>query len=141
MKKIFTGLMAGVFLVLCSGAALAADCNFVASKGSNKYHLPDCGIAKNIKPENRVCFVTQEEAAKAGYGPCGVCKPDEKMVVIGSKDSDKYHLPACGLVKKIKPENKIEFKSPAEALKAGYSPCGFCKPPRPQINKEESPKA
>ncbi len=130
MKKLFLGLMAAAFLASSCGIALAADCNFVGSKGSDKYHLPDCGIAKNIKPENKVCFATQEEAKKANYTPCGVCKPDEKVTVVGSKDSDKYHLPTCGIAKNIKPENKVEFKSPADAVKAGYTPCGVCKPPK-----------
>ncbi len=141
MKKLFLGLMAVAFLASSCGMVLAAGCNFVASKGANKYHMPDCGISKNIKAENKICFATQEEAAKAGYGPCGVCKPDEKIMVIASKGSDKYHLPTCGLVKNIKPENRIEFKTAADAVKAGYSPCGLCKPPRPQVNKEEAPKA
>lgn len=140
MKKIFLGLMAAAFLAFGCAVVLAADCNFVASKGSNKYHLTDCGIAKNIKAENRVCFAEQQEAAKAGYGPCGVCKPDEKIMVIASQDSDKYHLPTCGLVKNIKPENRIKFKTPADAVKAGYSPCALCKPPKPEVNKEEAPK-
>ena len=130
MKKIVSGLLAVAFLSLACGVALAADCNFVASKNSDKYHSPDCGLAKNIKAENKVCFATQEEAVKAGKTPCGVCKPDEKVTVIGSKDSNKYHLPTCGIAKNIKPENKVEFKSPADAVKAGYSPCGVCKPPK-----------
>lgn len=44
-----------------------AGCVFVGSKNSNKYHLPSCQWAKRIKPENRVCFSTKEEAEKRGY--------------------------------------------------------------------------
>ncbi len=129
MKKLglYSALLSFLFL---TANAFAADCNYVASKGSDKYHLSDCGIAKNIKADNKVCFVAQEEAVKAGYAPCGVCKPDKNVLVVASKGSDKYHLPGCGIAKSIKPENKIEFKSPAEAAKAGYSPCGVCKPPK-----------
>lgn len=45
------------------------DCVFVGSKNSNKYHLPTCTVAKRIKPENRVCFSSKEEAEKRGYVP------------------------------------------------------------------------
>jgi hypothetical protein len=46
-----------------------ADCVFVGSKNSNKYHLPTCTVAKRIKPENRICFASKEEAEKRGYVP------------------------------------------------------------------------
>lgn len=45
------------------------DCVFVGSKNSNKYHLPTCTVAKRIKPENRICFASKEEAEKQGYVP------------------------------------------------------------------------
>ncbi len=45
------------------------DCVFVGSKNSNKYHLPSCTVAKRIRPENRVCFASKEEAEKRGYSP------------------------------------------------------------------------
>ncbi|MEF3691641.1 MAG: hypothetical protein V3574_01125 [Candidatus Moraniibacteriota bacterium] len=43
------------------------ECAFVGSKNSNKYHKPDCRWAKNIKPENLVCFKDEEEAKSRGY--------------------------------------------------------------------------
>ena len=45
------------------------NCAFVGSKNSNKYHLPSCTAAKRIKPENRICFTSKEEAEKRGYVP------------------------------------------------------------------------
>lgn len=130
MKRLASGVLAACFLVLAAGSSWAADCNLLASKGSDKYHNPDCGIAKNIKAENKVCFVYPEEARSAGYLPCGVCKPAQHTKVVGSKDSDKYHLPTCSLVKNIKKENLVEFNSPEEAMKTGKAPCGVCKPPK-----------
>lgn len=44
-------------------------CVFVGSRNSDKYHLPTCSFAKRIKPENRVCFATKEDAEKRGYKP------------------------------------------------------------------------
>ena len=48
-------------------------CAFVASKNSNKYHLPTCRYAQNIKPENRVCFSSKEEAEGRGYQGAKCC--------------------------------------------------------------------
>lgn len=44
-----------------------ASCPLVGSKNSNKYHLVTCAVAKRIKPENRVCFSSKEDAEKRGY--------------------------------------------------------------------------
>lgn len=43
------------------------NCAFVGSKNSNKYHLPSCRWAKQIKPENIVCFASAEAASQKGY--------------------------------------------------------------------------
>jgi hypothetical protein len=48
-------------------------CAFVASKNSNKYHLPTCQFAQKIKPENRICFSSKEEAESRGYQPAKCC--------------------------------------------------------------------
>ena len=46
--------------------------------------------------------------------------------VVASKNGSVYHLPDCPGALKIKPENKIEFGSIAEAQRAGYKPAGNC---------------
>lgn len=43
------------------------DCAFVGSKHSNKYHIPTSRCAKQIKTENRVCFVSADAALAEGY--------------------------------------------------------------------------
>ena len=55
------------------------------------------------------------------------CDSSEPMFV-GSKKSDKYHLPSCKWAKKIKPNHLIEFKTRSEAITSGYFPCKVCKP-------------
>jgi hypothetical protein len=45
------------------------NCAFVGSKNSNKYHIPTCRWAKQIKPENIVCFSSAEDAVSKGYQP------------------------------------------------------------------------
>jgi hypothetical protein len=50
-----------------------ANCAFIGSKNSNKYHLLTCRWAKNIKPENIVCFKDENEAKSKGYLPDKNC--------------------------------------------------------------------
>ena len=45
--------------------------SFIGNKNSKKFHASDC--ANLPKEENRVAFATYEEAAAAGYTPCGSC--------------------------------------------------------------------
>lgn len=55
---------------------IAADnqkCAYVASKNSNKYHLPTCQWANKIKPENRICFSSVQEAQNREYQPAKCC--------------------------------------------------------------------
>ena len=51
------------------------EMTYVGSNKSNKYHRPSCSAAQRIKPSNLVSFSSKEEAIKAGYAPCKVCKP------------------------------------------------------------------
>ncbi|OGI37731.1 MAG: hypothetical protein A2612_03145 [Candidatus Moranbacteria bacterium RIFOXYD1_FULL_44_12] len=48
-------------------------CSFVASKNSNKYHLATCQWAERIKPENKICFSSEEEAESRGYQGAKCC--------------------------------------------------------------------
>lgn len=51
----------------------AQNCIFLGSKNSNKYHLPSCRWAKNIKKENQVCFSSESDAKSKGYLPDKNC--------------------------------------------------------------------
>ena len=46
--------------------------------------------------------------------------------VLGSVNSDKYHLPDCPGAKQISEKNIIWFDLIEEAEKAGYKPAGNC---------------
>lgn len=48
-------------------------CAFVASKNSNKYHLATCQFAQKIKPENKICFPSADEAIARGYQGAKCC--------------------------------------------------------------------
>lgn len=45
---------------------------------------------------------------------------NKNCAFVGSKNSNKYHLPACRYAKTIKPENLVCFSSKEEAEKKGY---------------------
>lgn len=45
---------------------------------------------------------------------------------VGSRNSDKYHLPWCPGAQRIKEENKVWFESEADAAAAGYVPAANC---------------
>jgi methylphosphotriester-DNA--protein-cysteine methyltransferase len=140
MKRVFAALAAVCFLTFSAGVSFAQDCAFVASKGGEKYHNADCGTAKNIKAENKVCFAYPEEAIQAGYSACGVCKPAAGTKVIASKEGEKYHLSTCGTAKNIKAENLVNYESAIDAAKDGKTACGVCKPPKVEAPKAEASK-
>lgn len=54
-------------------SAKTAGCAFVGSKNSTKYHAPTCRWAKQIKPENIVCFASAEAATAKNYQPDKGC--------------------------------------------------------------------
>jgi len=53
----------------------AVSVSYIGNKNSKKFHLPDCQWAEKISPGNRVYFKSRDEAVKAGYVPCKVCRP------------------------------------------------------------------
>jgi len=69
-------LLLTFILLVCIPVAAFAE--FWASKKSYKYHYPACKWAQKIKPANLVKFNTAQEAIRAGYVPCKVCKPPTK---------------------------------------------------------------
>lgn len=71
VQRLFLAVLLAVILLPCT-TALA---EYWGSKKSDKFHYPSCTRAQKIKPENLVVFQSKEEAAKAGYIPCKVCKP------------------------------------------------------------------
>jgi len=46
--------------------------------------------------------------------------------LVGNMEAKIFHLPACKLVLKIKPENKVAFANREEAVQAGCAPCKIC---------------
>lgn len=49
--------------------------------------------------------------------------------VWGSTKSKAYHKKLCRWMGQVKPEYRLSFATPLDARKAGYHPCGTCRPP------------
>ena len=60
----------------------------------------------------------------ASGNPTNVEPGEEETCFIGNKNSKKFHAETCSSLPKE--ENRVYFDSYAEALEAGYSPCGSC---------------
>ncbi len=63
-------------------------------------------------------------------------KSDEQKTAkyVGSSEAKKYHRASCEFVKKITKNNRVEFSSPEQAEKAGYTACKVCTPGTPKKN-------
>lgn len=57
----------------------------------------------------------------------GISAQSSSGIVIGSKNSNKYHYPWCSGAQRISDANKIYFSSVEEARKSGYIPAANCK--------------
>jgi hypothetical protein len=93
-KKIRSYIIVGCLFALIPFALHATDHKYVASKFSIKYHLPTCKRALRIQEQNKVTFDTAEEAVKAGYFPCSVCKPptkDKGQDILGNQGSSNFN--------------------------------------------------
>lgn len=51
------------------------DCPYIGNKNSKVFHHAWCSSVAQMKPANKVCFATREEALAQGYRPCKNCRP------------------------------------------------------------------
>ena len=51
----------------CVDLGCTSTAKYVGSKNSDKYYLCSCRYAKNINPENIICFDSDEEAVSKNY--------------------------------------------------------------------------
>lgn len=68
----------------------------------------------------------QNSASEAKTSQIGVNIPPANCAFVGSKNSDKYHLPTCQWAKRILPKNMVCFKSAEDAVAKGYQPDKGC---------------
>ncbi len=50
---------------------------FVASKSGTKFYPADCSYADRILPQNKIWFITEQDAQAAGYEVSTQCASDE----------------------------------------------------------------
>ena len=48
---------------------------FVGSTERDRFHIPACRWARQIREAHRISFETREAALEKVYAPCGSCKP------------------------------------------------------------------
>ncbi|MDP2922736.1 MAG: Ada metal-binding domain-containing protein [Candidatus Omnitrophota bacterium] len=97
------------------------------------------GIGRLTAPKSEPILIKNLEQAsvedlkieQSTSAPTDVGTTADKGKVVGSKNSDKYHLPECPGAKQISEQNKIWFDSIEAAEKEGYKPAGNC----PGLNK------
>ncbi|MFO0958300.1 MAG: c-type cytochrome domain-containing protein [Isosphaeraceae bacterium] len=58
----------------------------------------------------------------------GLAAPDDGLVGIKAGTTKIVHRPACALLKRVLPKNKIELADIAAAEADGFKPCTVCKP-------------
>ena len=77
MKKFYAAIVA--VLILTTAVVFAAQPQFNTPYIGNSYrktfHKRDCPSVLQMNHENQVPFNSVEAALKAGYHPCGNCKP------------------------------------------------------------------
>lgn len=111
-------------IVLIIGIILIALISFGAGRLTVPQKEPIVIENQGVKAIQQTAKIYQEDKNTSSDESSGVGENQGKLV--GSKNSDKYHLPECAGAKKIKPENQIWFQSEEEAQKAGYKPAGNC---------------
>lgn len=48
---------------------------YIGNSGTKTFHYLSCRLAKDMTDRNKVGLRSREEAIRAGYSPCGICKP------------------------------------------------------------------
>lgn len=91
------------------------------------------GYAKAmVKPPNTkykdVLLAQQQKAIDEDKGLWQEKKQETESSYVGNKRTYTLHRPSCSYVKKIPDKSRITFRSRADAIKIGYTPCRYCKP-------------
>ena len=53
----------------------SVNADYLGAKESTKFHRCVCQHARQISPENSICFESREAAIDYGREPCGMCRP------------------------------------------------------------------
>lgn len=50
------------------------------------------------------------------------------LAYVGNSHSMKFHAEGCRAEQKIRADHRVYLETREEAINAGYTPCGICKP-------------
>lgn len=110
-------------MVICFCILAVSAIGFTLS-GSNANAAKPSSIHVTVSPVKDTPIPVQTDAPSA--------EPSDPAQAQGeytaSSRSDKFHLPSCPSAAHISEDNQIWFSTRDEAVAAGYSPCGRCKP-------------
>lgn len=111
------------FVELVLALAVTAGCAGVAT------------VREMRSPAQAVVITTERNVPPETAAPVPTAAPKQPQMTtavqaayIGNCNSMKYHRADCRYAAQIKEENRIAFDSAEQALTAGYTPCGACKP-------------
>ena len=113
-------------IIMAAGIVLVSVISFEAGvlKGQDWKQAPLIIEKAAERPAPKVA------GARAGVESSNVSRAGnavkKECVFVGSKNSNKYHLPGCRYAKRIKPENIVCFSSAEDAKNKGYVPASCC---------------
>ncbi len=121
-------------IILVLGFILVAIISFEvgALKGINLSQKPlvieKASLVKSGSPEPSSGMPSQAQnlTSEPKKDPTSSVVLPQNCMFVGSKNSNKYHLPTCRYAKSINPENRVCFSSLEEAQSKGYVPDKNC---------------
>lgn len=135
-----TGSVRSVVLLLAALAAAAVSVSLGGisdplhgNSKSRVFHNSTCRYYNC--PNCTVSFATPEEALRAGYRPCGICRPSRgtspqsegrAVGYVGNTRSRVFHRLSCRFATCA--SCRVAFKTREAAVAAGYRPGGCCNP-------------
>ena len=76
MKKFAAAIVAVLILMTTTAfAVIRFNTPYIGNSYRMTFHKRDCPSVIQMNPENQVPLNSVDEALKAGYHPCGNCKP------------------------------------------------------------------
>lgn len=101
---------------------------YVDSYMLNKKLLQDGYAVVATYPPN-VKYVEEFKAISGYQSAFGEVETDvAEAAYIGNQNTKKFHYASCSSVKDMAEHNKVGFEERTDAVSAGFSPCGKCKP-------------
>lgn len=124
-KFVFLLIIITITLSICG----CSQNNDVTESTSQIIVLPDANAKDTVngyKPKTPEIKVEASENTSSNIDSEVSTVDDSDATIIGNSRSKKYHDLSCRYAKSLNPENKVNFRSPDDAIAAGYTPCGTC---------------